>query len=394
MDEGKVTVFCRRLCIMIMALIAPELIITWAASQFLSARDTAKDFNDAFGMQLHQARSDHPDIGESAATLLGEIPSSDGRNSPHPSAPHVAGREFKDWTATHGFFTWMGGFMLYFDDKSRATLRPDELLRFVREESVDVPVIMEADIADRSKGDALSKGIAILQLAWFVVQLVARYVQNLPITLLEIDTLAVAALTCITYGFWWKKPKDVGRPHAIYWKATASRPRKLAYDKINSMFSRQDCSHYFTSCVYPILTLMGAATFNSPRAVRSRRVPSVGGYDEDGAGRHRTTTLLIGCCSGVVFGAIHCLGWNDVFQGNTEQLLWRVASLEIVLTPVGIMMLSYFIWGNDSDGEVSASVFLVIGALIYIVARVTLIVLLLMSLRSLPPGVYDTVAWT
>ncbi|KAG1838369.1 hypothetical protein DFJ58DRAFT_126282 [Suillus subalutaceus] len=244
----------------------------------------------------------------------------------------------------------MGGFMLYFDDKSRATLRPDELLRFVREGSVDVPVIIEADIEDRSKGDALSKGIAVLQLAWFVLQLVARYTQNLPITLLEIDTLAVAALTCITYGFWWKKPKDVGRPHAIYWKATASRPRRLAYDKVNPMFSRENCSHYFISCVYPIFTLMGAATFNSPRAVHSHRVPSVGGYDEDGAGRHRTIILAIGCCSGAVFGAIHCLGWNDVFQGRTEQLLWRVASLEIVLTPVGIMMLSYFIWGNDSDG--------------------------------------------
>lgn len=132
--------------------------------------------------------------------------------------------------------------MLHFDDKSRATLRPDELLRFVREGSVDVPVIIEADIKDRSKGDALSKGIAILQLAWFVLQLVARYAQNLPITLLEIDTLAVAALTCITYGFWWKKPKDVGRPHAIYWKATTSPPRKLAYEYVINIAAR-NCSY-------------------------------------------------------------------------------------------------------------------------------------------------------
>jgi hypothetical protein len=168
----------------------------------------------------------------------------------------------------------------------------------------------------------------------------------------------------------------------------------LHSSKINPMFSRKDCSHYFTSCVYPILTLMGAATFNSSRAVRSRRVPSVGGYDEDSAGRHRTTILLIGCCSGAVFGAIHCLGWNDAFQGRTEQLLWRVASLEIVLTPVAILMLSYFLWADDSEGEVVASVGLVVGALIYMVARITLIVLLLMSLRTLPPGVYDTVAWT
>ncbi|KAG2354840.1 hypothetical protein BDR07DRAFT_1189119, partial [Suillus spraguei] len=173
MDEGKFTLFSRRLRIMLMALITQELIITWATMQFLSARNTAKDFNDTF-----------------------------------------------EWTTTHGFFAWMGGFMLYVDGKPRAPLQPDELLGFVREGSVDMPVITQADIEDRSKGDTLSKGIAILQLAWFVLQLVTRYVQNLPITLLEIDTLAAAALTGIAYGFWWKKPKDVGRPYTVHWKGT------------------------------------------------------------------------------------------------------------------------------------------------------------------------------
>jgi hypothetical protein len=78
----------------------------------------------------------------------------------------------------------------------------------------------------------LSKGIAILQLAWFVVQLAARYFQNLPISLLEIDTLAVAALTCIAYGWWWKKPKDVGRPYLVRWKSTALPPGDLHYEYV------------------------------------------------------------------------------------------------------------------------------------------------------------------
>jgi hypothetical protein len=100
----------------------------------------------------------------------------------------------------------MGGFMLYVNGRPRTTLTPDELLHYVRDGSVEMPDIAKADIEDRSKGDVLSKAIAILQLLWFVLQLIARYVQNLPITLLEIDTLAVAALTCIAYGWWWKKP--------------------------------------------------------------------------------------------------------------------------------------------------------------------------------------------
>jgi hypothetical protein len=111
----------------------------------------------------------------------------------------------------------MGGFMLYIDDESRATLTPRELELFVHMGDVDIPGIVEAELEGRSKSDALSKGIAILQLAWFVLQLVARYIQNLPTTLLEIDTLAVVSLACISYCLWWNKPKDVRRPYLVYW---------------------------------------------------------------------------------------------------------------------------------------------------------------------------------
>jgi hypothetical protein len=93
MNEGKSAVFSCRLGIMTMALIAPELMITWATVQFLSARDTTKAFNDAFGAQLHQG--DHPDTGESAPTLLSEFSTLDRISSPHPSAPHVASRAFR-----------------------------------------------------------------------------------------------------------------------------------------------------------------------------------------------------------------------------------------------------------------------------------------------------------
>ncbi|KAG0695634.1 hypothetical protein DFH29DRAFT_1083282 [Suillus ampliporus] len=182
MGDGKVAITSRRLFIMIMALIAPELIVTWAAAQFFSARAAAKDFNRAFGAKLErdQVHDDH--IPDSIATLLSEIPESDGRHSQNPSAPRP--EKFRGWTVTHGFFAWMGGFMLYVNNKPRATLTPGELLHFVREGSVDMPDITEADVEDRSKGDGLSKAIAIIQLLWFVLQLITRYVQNLPTTLL------------------------------------------------------------------------------------------------------------------------------------------------------------------------------------------------------------------
>ena len=45
-DEHKVIVVLRRIFIMVVALVFPELVVTWAARQFFSARQAAKDFNE------------------------------------------------------------------------------------------------------------------------------------------------------------------------------------------------------------------------------------------------------------------------------------------------------------------------------------------------------------
>jgi hypothetical protein len=125
MDEGKFTAFSRRLGIMTVTLVAPEVTITWAAIQFLSARDNTKAFNDAFGVQLHQVRSDHLDIGESAATVLDESLTSDRRNSPHPSAPHVSSCTFKG-----RLLAWPFGVVINF--VQRMSHRVDSDARFFR----------------------------------------------------------------------------------------------------------------------------------------------------------------------------------------------------------------------------------------------------------------------
>jgi hypothetical protein len=68
---------------------------------------------------------------------------------------------------------------------------------------------------DRSKTDPLAKIIVLCQPLWFIAQSVARGVEGLSITKLEILTNAFAVLNFVTYFLWWNKPQHVRFPIVI-----------------------------------------------------------------------------------------------------------------------------------------------------------------------------------
>ena len=91
-------------------------------------------------------------------------------------------------------------------EKGRVTILTLEMLReLVKDSSFEIQ-ITEDEISDRSKGDGLSKLIFVLQSSWFIVQCIARHIQGLALTQLELTTLAMASLNGITCILWWHKP--------------------------------------------------------------------------------------------------------------------------------------------------------------------------------------------
>jgi len=122
----------------------------------------------------------------------------------------------KGWTITHGFFAIMGGFMEYDGNQSARVLLPAQLQSYSLTGNGDFPKISKAEIQDKSKGDAISKAVVILQTGWFVTHCIARIVQRLPITELELVTIAVATLNFVTYLLWWHKPLNVQRAVRVY----------------------------------------------------------------------------------------------------------------------------------------------------------------------------------
>src|ERR1700748_2482116 len=100
---------------------------------------------------------------------------------------------------THGFFATMGGFMEYEVNKPIRVLLPDQLESYSLTGNGDFPRLSKAEIDDKSKGDFISKGFATFQTGWFVIQCIARSVQGLPITELELITVAFATLNLVIY---------------------------------------------------------------------------------------------------------------------------------------------------------------------------------------------------
>ncbi|KAF8064244.1 hypothetical protein FPV67DRAFT_210985 [Lyophyllum atratum] len=152
--------------IFLTALIAPEFIVLWAFRQWLMSRKLTRKCKD----------------------------------------------EVSGWTKTHSFFLLMGGFTIH------DNIHPERLLpalnhhafqRFLRNRKIE---FTEKEIQDKSKGDILAKSLVLLQVTWFILQFLARAIQHLPITELEIVTLAFALLNFLVYFCWWNKPLDVQCP--------------------------------------------------------------------------------------------------------------------------------------------------------------------------------------
>ena len=138
----------------------------------------------------------------------------------------------------------MGGFT--FVDPDMKTAAPHEqrhtvltLEYFRNHTDIEIPRVTAAAIEDKSKGDALSKIIAILQTTWFIVQCIARGQQRLALTELELVTLALASLNAVTFAIWWHKPLGVQDPVQIYVKVETEKVEQV--DQVPQVSSGSRC---------------------------------------------------------------------------------------------------------------------------------------------------------
>ncbi|KAG4429574.1 hypothetical protein IFR05_014949 [Cadophora sp. M221] len=298
-----------------------------------------------------------------------------------------ARRKFPDeeLSLTHGFYALAGGFARRSQDlfteegqePSGSTEGKHEILweldlvgyvKLCKEQNF--PIITEDDISDRSKSDFFTKTFAIVQSTWLVIQSIARVSAGLPISELELATIAYVLCAIVIYGFWWCKPFDVEHVTIVQGEPTAS---STAWRKRPEII---------TDDIFFLLI------FTFDRADKEKSI----------------RTIIVNTIA-TLFSAIHLAAWNWEFPNPVTRTLWRVFGITSTASGPLVISLTFLgayseevleMIGSTSLDDMMVIFTVVIVALIvvlYTVSRIALIVLVFYTFSSLPAGVYETIEW-
>jgi len=305
-------------------------------------------------------------------------------------------RNHPGWTRAHAFFLIMGGFTLHEGGKPVRVLEAKDLEELSEAGKIKWPIITKEEIADRSKGDYLSKTIVVFQATWFIGQCIARGAYGLTLTELEVVTAAFASLTGVIYYLWWDKPLDVRCSIPVHLlddsrvgkiegdiEKEATGPQIIPSLRISAeeiterdenavvnpspsstssiqvdtpnpdsaptrmqqfrAFRRGAWEDYgslfglgYAFIVFPLKRFFGALGDMSDCKTlgdENLRVPTFYSPHNDDDGMDGSSFFLA-LCVATVFGAIHCIPRSFHFPTLQERWVWRISAILVLGVPI------------------------------------------------------------
>ncbi|KIM28288.1 hypothetical protein M408DRAFT_308844, partial [Serendipita vermifera MAFF 305830] len=385
--------FTYKLVLFLWALLVPEYILAWAVRQYTQAGIISKKvpewtrthgfFMIMGGFHLFRLPADAPSTHFPLST-----PFSQPHSSPRPPPSLFEPSNSSDFVVPTGLHSRR-------DEVPECSLKfedfPADLLKAI------APT--ETELKDRGKSDALTKTIVLVQTLWFVVQCIVRGTQRLPLTELEVVTLAYTMLNLFIYAFWWDKPRNVECPIRVY-KTLAANHKEAGqgaekWGPIGYIRWAEKIVSYTTGRQDRFVTVS-----------QKRSIPMF--WSGRIAQRDLSVAGLGPSILGAGFGAIHCIAWLSEFPSRAELILWRFSCIIMITIPVTVVVIySYWVlerrWETKPESllewVVRLSGFACMGLLalsvwLYIVSRIATLVTAFTSLRSLPPAAFMTVDWT
>jgi hypothetical protein len=259
-------------------------------------------------------------------------------------------------------------------------IAPDMLL-LRKKGIIKLPYITRDEILDKGKSDSFARVIAVCQTLWLVIQILVRAGRHLEVSQLEIGTIAFAFCAIIIYALNWHKPKNVGVPWTL-----RSFARRMPDEMSQALPQNLNNAWLLWPAENP------RASFISNSHRYSTEFQDLAGPD---------WTVRFGfVLTSITFGAIHFAAINSQFPSSIERILWCVACAictSLVLLIAFTYLLSVFVYSlakhtlgisNEAKfhGFMGLLIWLVV--LVYILARLFLIVELFRCLFFLPPSAF------
>ncbi|KAF8244073.1 hypothetical protein K440DRAFT_667276 [Wilcoxina mikolae CBS 423.85] len=319
------------------------------------------------------------------------------------------------WNLPVAFFVVMGGYVVRPNgfEGHPVTLTPRGFVilynkGFIKDEELD-----PSRITDKTKADGFAKLVVCVQAFWLVIQGAGRLASRLPLPLLELHTIMHVLCAVPMYWFWWDKPMDVRFPIIL------DLEQPLA-EEIYSSYKFPDDGRQLPPESLPEPPPTEDTTENIEH---TRMIQPKGNFrgrieDEDGD-PSLDTFIYLGLLS-ILYGGAHCGAWNSHLPTPVERILWRCSAV-IAGLYVPIFLILIFIGGVlEASTEdlvfkrneyiknfvkhmirlALAIVYIIgilyvgVGLLVFILARLYLIVESFLSLRSLRKGSFETVPWS
>ncbi|KLO14051.1 hypothetical protein SCHPADRAFT_967020 [Schizopora paradoxa] len=232
------------------------------------------------------------------------------------------------FTLKHGFYATMGGFAFrqsvgkdgcWCSQPLKLTV---DGVKFVVQHEPDlIPDLPITSIADRSKSNSLGKALLVVQVAWFCLNCASRLAERIPLSLLEVSTLAHGLFTLSSCAMWWSKPLTIDEPTWISLgdnraKELLALLQILSNDDDEEQMTIPYGRHaYTTSDLVPKLDeffdAKGFATFSSYAL-------------------YRCTDYAVTTCIPLIYGFLHLLALRAQFPTSNERDLWRIAAVVIM----------------------------------------------------------------
>ena len=308
----------------------------------------------------------------------------------------------------------------------------------------EMKIPTEKEINDLSKADAFTKAFACIQSGWLIIQIIVRVSVGLPITQLELATMAFVACALTMYLLWWRKPFGVETRTSITVNAYADSDKQVLVDRLSNRYhssstirrasliryfeqilgvqnrgqpiqkasvdkfaihkaqmDHQFCEMDMTREVFANIFVDGfedlrKGLFRLKMAVRILIRNILGKPDSVMVPRELTRTLAL-YATGTLFSALHLAAWNWNFPSSTIRELWRIFAITATGTGPVTILFVFAILGlaavdiNTSNIRVDLVICLFI--FVYAASRIGLVALIFYCFYFMPAGVYKTVNW-